>query len=108
MSYQQEGRTGRIEGEELERTRSLRSDLDKQIHEIAAIIARSLGEDFGDGRVGSALIKFDNTKVIIEKGGQCWVEEDPPGISRHCTEAENTGMIQSTAPGSPADVILDQ
>jgi hypothetical protein len=104
VAYQQGGRTGRIEGEELNRSRALRADLDKSIHELGAMIGRSLGEELEGVRLGGGLIKFDNDKVIIEKGGRCWVLEDPPGLSRPCTDAENTGMVQCLAP--TPDTIL--
>lgn len=105
MAYQQGGRTARIQGADLDRSRALRSTADKDFHELAAMIGRSLGEETGDSRLGGALIKFDNDKVIIETHGKCWVLEDPPGLSRECTEAERTGMVQCLAPAP--DVILE-
>jgi hypothetical protein len=107
MAYEPARRTGRIEGEDLERSRAIRAEIDKHVHALGAIIASSLGENVDGVRLGGALIKFDNTKVMIETAGKCWVEEDPPGTSRECTAAERDSMIVCMAPVAP-DELLSQ
>jgi len=105
VTDRQAGRTGRLEGADLAKARDLRSSADRDIHELGAIIGRSLGYEMDGARLGAGLIKFDNDKVIVLQGNRCWVSEDPPGLSRDCTEAERIGMMQCLAPMGP-DVIL--
>jgi hypothetical protein len=99
------GRRVQIAEDELERSRQIRAEIDKHMHALGAIIARSLGENTDGVRLGGALIKFDNTKVMIETAGKCWVEEDPPGESGECTPAERDSMIVCMAPVAPDELL---
>ena len=72
------------------------------------MIGRSLGEDLGGARLGACFIKFDNDKVLIEKGGK---SAGPRGsrrgyTARECTDDERTIMVQSKVPAP--DTILSQ
>ena len=107
MAYESAPRQGRIEGEDLGESRRIRSEIDKHMHALAAIIAKSLGESTDGVRLGASLIKFDNDKVIVETATKCYVSEDPPGISRPCTQAEKDSMIVCMAPPAP-DELLSQ
>jgi hypothetical protein len=90
MAGYEEQAAVQLEGEELERLRKAMRDVDEAVHASAEVADRALGKDAAS-TVRLVIFLPGNEKQIHSDGDNClYVMENPPGITRPCTEEESS------------------